>query len=396
MKRTAITTMILAGLFSTEGAFGQGLLSLGSDDDFYSGLPFTTSFGIDSGYDSNPATSSAGGNGSAFSRGTAEFAYGSGSRSTPVRVGLSVSGIYYYDDVPGLDEDFYYDTRFTLNAKHDFSRRLTVGNNFYLSYEVEPDYTIGASNQRRLDQYLYGYNSLWASYAWSRRISTITRYTLSGIRYDDSGIGDLEDRLNQTVGKEIRYAWSRKTTAVAEYRFTSTNYDTAPRDYQSHFILGGADHHFSRTLTGHLRAGAELRNDDLYGDENRPYAEVALRQRLAENTAIHWANRFGLEDSDLGTYASRYSFRSSLSVEHGFSNRFRGSTGITYLHNDYSDSAFSPDTNEDLVSAQVGLAYRMFSAVDLNASYSYTTVASDDAFREYDRQLVSLGLSTTF
>lgn len=48
------------------------------------------------------------------------------------------------------------------------------------------------------------------------------------------------------------------------------------------------------------------------------------------------------------------------------------------------------------MSAQLGLAYRMFAAVDLNTSYSYTTVLSDDENREYNRHLVSLGLSTTF
>ncbi len=395
MKRTHLIWIGACWALAT-GVEAQGLLSLGSDDDFYSGLPFTTTFGVDSGYDSNPTTTAKGGDGSAFSRGTAEVGYGTGSRTTPVRFGLSVSGIYYYDDIPGLDEDFYYDTRFTLNAKHDFNRRLTIGNNFYLSYEVEPDYTIGASSQRRLEQYLYGYNNLWASYAWSRRVSTITRYTVSGIKYDDSAIGEFENRLTQTVGEEVRYAWNRSTTMVAEYRFTSTNFDSAPRDYISHYILGGFDQQFSRTLMGHFRAGAELRDDDLYGQQNRPYAEIALRQRLSEATSVHWVNRFGLEDSDLGTFDSRYAFRSSLSAEHAFSNRVRGTAGVSYVHSDYSDSPVSPDTSEDLVSAQVGLAYRMFNTVDLNTSYSYTTNISDEEVREYDRHLVSLGLSTTF
>lgn len=396
MKRKTFILPAIVCLLLVVKADAQGLLSLGSDDDFYSGLPFTTTFGVDTGYDSNPTTTSNGANGTAFSRGTAEFAYGTGSRTTPVRVGLSVSGIYYHDEVPGLDEDFYYDTRFTLNAKHDFNRRLTVGNNFFLAYEIEPDYSIGASDQRRLDQYLYGYNSLWASYAWSRRVSTITRYTASGIKYDDTAIAATEDRFTQTIGEEVRYAWNRNVTVVAEYRFTTTNFETAPRDYLSHYILGGVDYQISRTLLAHVRAGAELRDDDLYGEESRPYGEVALRQSVSDNTSLHWVNRIGLEDSELGSYGSRYTFRSGLSAEHGFSNRLRGNAGVTYVHNDYSDSEFSPDITEDLVSAQVGLAYRMFNAVDLNTSYSYTTIVSDDEIREYDRHLLSLGVATTF
>ncbi len=396
MKLKVLPIALVTTLGLGAGVNAQGLLSIGSDDDFYSALPFTTSIGVSAGWDSNPGSSAVSEEETAFIRGGVDMAYGSPSKTTPVKFGLSVSGLYYFDDITGQDEDFFYDVRFTLNASHSFSRRFVVGNNFFLSYEIEPDLAIGAANQSRLDQYLYGYNSLWASYQLSRRLSAITRYTVSGIQYDDSDLGAFEDRFTQSIGEEFRFMVDRRNTLVAQYSFTSTNYDEAPRDYISHTVVGGIDHNFSRTLLGHLRAGAEFRDSDDYGDESRPYGELALRQRVSDTTEIHWVNRVGLEDSELGTYESRYTYRSSLMASHAISSRLRVNAGVTYLHNEFENSVFTPDVTEDLVSANVGLGYRVFSNVDVTADYTFTSVASDDEFREYDRHRVSLGLSTTF
>ena len=54
------------------------------------------------------------------------------------------------------------------------------------------------------------------------------------------------------------------------------------------------------------------------------------------------------------------------------------------------------NTSEDLISLSLGVSYSLMANVDVNASYYFTTVSADDAFREYDRHRVSLGLSTTF
>jgi len=300
------------------------------------------------------------------------------------------------DQPEGLDDDTFYNARLMFNVKHDVNRRLTIGDNFSVSYEIEPDYAVGAAAQRRDEQYLYGYNSAWASYAWSRKVSTVTRYTASGIRYDDGILAETEDRLTHTLSQEMRYNLSRVTTLIGEYRYTYTNFESADRDYTAHHILLGVDHDFSRSLRAHLRGGAELRDSEQGGKETRPYGELALRKIITEDTNVHWANRLGLEDSELGTYQSRYTYRSTLSLNHALTSRLSGNAGLTYLHNEFEGSELQPDQSEDLVSAQLGLAYRLQSNIDLNAGYTYTTIASDNELREYDRHRVSLGLSATF
>ena len=44
-RKWKATTLLLGA--TAVAAQGQGLLNMGSDDDFYSGLPFTTSVGVE-------------------------------------------------------------------------------------------------------------------------------------------------------------------------------------------------------------------------------------------------------------------------------------------------------------------------------------------------------------
>ncbi len=94
---------------------------------------------------------------------------------------------------------------------------------------------------------------------------------------------------------------------------------------------------------------------------------------------------------------SDYSYRSSLSYNQEFTQYLRGNAGVTYVHSDFQEGVFGQgDYNEDTVALSLGLSYRIMSNVDVNANYYFTTISSDDEFREYDRHRVSLGVSATF
>ena len=396
-NKLALLALAGSAAFATS-AQAQGLVGIGAmDEDFESGLPFTTTISADFGYDDNPTPGSGVDDETAYTRAGIDVRYIGGDRRTNATLGASFSTLYYFDGLDGADEDVFYNGRVSLDLRHQASRRLTVGNNAYVSYEIEPDYAIGESTSRRSDQYLYLYNSAWASYAWNRRFSTIGRYTVSGVKYDDSIVGDSEDRITQTASLEGRYLLTRLTTLVGEYRFQYTNYDGNDRDYLSNFLLVGFDHTFSRDLRGTVRVGAEIRDSDVSGTDTVPYAEFALRHAASRTSSFHWVTRIGYEDSELSDFEKRYSYRSSLSYQKQISQRLNANAGISYVHTSFEDSQFgNSDSDEDLVALSVGMSYRIFSNVDLNAGYHYTTITSDEDFREYERNRFTLGLSTTF
>ena len=396
-NKFAILAIAGSAAFATT-SHAQGLLGIGAvDEDFESGLPFTTTVSADFGWDSNATASSVDEEDSAYVRAGIDARYLTGNRRSNLTLGGSFSTIYYFDGLEGADEDVFYNARISLDGRHQVNRRLTIGNNLYFTYEIEPDHAIGESASRRTDQYIYGYNSAWLSYTWSGRVSTVTRYTLSGVTYDDDIVAATEDRLTHTFSQEVRYLLNRLTTGVGEYRFSAGDYEANNRDYLAHYALVGVDHAFTRDLNGTVRVGAQWRDSDAYGTDTTPYAELALRYRSGRHSSFHWITRIGNEDSELSVYQKRFSYRSSLSYHQEFTQRLRGNAGVTYVHNDFEISDIvNSDTDEDLIALSLGLSYRVFSNVDLNAGYHFTTVSSDDGSRDYDRHRVSLGVSATF
>lgn len=396
-KKITLISAVLLGLVSASS--GQGLLSIGQFggvDDFESRLPFTTTIGVDVGWDSNPNNAPDGRfkNDSAYIRGGIDAQYGNGSRTTNVTLNAGFSSLYYLDRPLGQDEDVQYTGRLGLNVHHRVNRQLTVGNNFYLSYEVSSDNAIGASSVRRSDQYLYGYNSAWASYAWSRRVSTVGRYTITSIDYEDD---DLEDRLTQTVTAELRYVLNRLTTLVGEYRYAWSDFDVALRDSNSNFLLVGADHVLSSDLRATWRVGAENRNLDRGESSWRPYVETSLRYALASNTRLVWFNRYGYSDADLRGFSDSQVYRSSLSIRHQITKRLRTNAGVSYTHSRFGDNLVTGgDSTENGASLSLGVGYRIWTNWDLNASYRFTYLSSDRRSREFDRHRVSAGMSVTF
>ncbi len=401
MKKSAFLILIsLIGCILS--ASGQGLLSIGqsgSFDDFDSRLPFTTTISGDLGFDSNVGNRPDGlEEESGYIRGGVGAAYAGGSRRTHIDLNARLSTLYYFDQPESQADDNFQTARFGLTVHHRVNPRVTVGNSAYFSYEIEPDDAIGASASRRLDQYSYGYNNLWISRSWSRRLSTVARFTVTGIDYENDIESVGEDRLTQTFSKEVRYVLDRLTSLVGEYRRANTDYDIVNLDYDANYLLAGADHKFSENVSGTLRLGGENRDYDNNDDDGwNPYAEASLRYELSDRTKLVWFTRYGYEDSEVFFHLaeSRSVFRTALNASHAFSDDLRGKAGLSYHSSDYDRGVLSELTEYGL-SLNLGLNYRLMSNTDLNLGYTLTHHTSDSAFREYDRHRLWAGISVTF
>lgn len=403
MKFTRLASAIALSLGMLSGAaHGQGLLSIGqnSDDFEQDDIPLTWTVSGYVGYDSNINSIDIAEEESVYVQAGIGTQWAGGSRTTRYTLGASASIIYYFDDVVVADdENWFYSIRLQGSVVHRASRRLTISDSFYVTYEYEPNQQIGATVSRRTDQYFYFYNNLAASYAWTRRFSTVANWAFSSIIYDD---GDIEDRYTNRLGLQARYMWTRNTTLVGEYRFQHTSYEeNDDADYTSHFLLGGVDHLFSRVTQGSIRAGAEFRDYDGYGTESFPYVEGSLVHQLNEGFSLRLAARYGLEDSELGTFERRESFRIGATAQYDFSPRLTGTAGLTYVHGELKDSIAVgvSDGDEDFFGINLGLSYLMYSNVRLEGGYSFGTLESDvDATidRDYDRHRIWAGVSATF
>lgn len=395
------SALLLAGvLLAAAPAHAQGLLAIGQQSDYPESVPLTYNVSVGGGYDRidyGPGITDVD---AFFLTGGVGILYGQNDRVTKWNVGADLGVIHYLDDVE-RQEDLYYNARLSFNFAHEFSRRLSFNNNLYFTYEIEPDYGIGATSGRRAGQYVYGYNNSSVAYAWSERVATTTGYTIEGIRYtDDDAVGEFEDRTSHTFSQQISYAWSRTTKLVGEYRFRLTDYRSTPAgtpnpDYTSHYILAGVDQAWSERTSVSFRAGAELYQSDR-SDETSPYVEASISYALSRQTTARLYAQAGYDGSELGLYDSRYSYRAGVIADHQFSERLTGSMGLHYVHSEFNGNELVDSTTDDEVNASIGFTYNFWNNLSLDANYSFTTISSDTEFRDYDRHRVNLGLNATF
>jgi hypothetical protein len=387
-KLLLTTSAALVALASSANA--QGLLSIGHnyDIDFDRRIPFVVTVGAGIGYDSNANLSSTNEEDSLYANANIGIAYNTGDRRTSFRYYANYTPHYYFDAPAGVD-DFQHNLRVGLDYRRRINERLTITNSFYVAFEVEPDYSIGATIARRNDQYIYGYNSVAAAYAWNRRFNTVTSWTISTIDYETNEL-DAQDSLTNIFANEFRYALNRTTTLAATYRYAMTDYDGGGSDYDSQYFLVGADHRFNPRLTGSIRAGVEMRDRSVGGSETEPYLEGSLTYFVSRRTSARWYTRIGMADYDTGTGSSD-TYHTGFSVDHRFNSRFSGNAGVHYIKRDYDTAGL----DEDTFSLSLGFDYALAKNLSLNGGYSFTT-SDRPGNLDYDRHHLQLGIGARF
>jgi hypothetical protein len=383
---------------SSLSAFGQNLVAVqGYSADFTENQPLTWSIHTGGGFDSlnyttdSPLLQSFE---SYYMQGGVGVTYTDADQITPWSFALDLGALYYLDEIPRYD-DTYYNARVAFNIAHQMSERLKISNNFYLTYEAQPNIATGATTTLYNGQYLYGFNNFNVSYAWSQRFSTTTSYTVNGMSYEDEIVSGLEDRLSHLIAQQFSYAMSKQTSLSAEYRYGITNYrHRKDVDSRSHYVLAGIDHAWSQRFTGSFRAGAQFISSSRT-KSSAPYAEAGVSYAVARQTMVRWFSSLGYDASEIGGFNSRYSLHTGLSVSHQINKRLGANGSVGYSYSEF-DSGGGGDLNEQSVSLSAGLSYSILENLALDARYSYSILQSDDSFREFNRHNVSLGMTASF
>lgn len=225
-----------------------------------------SSFSFVAGYNDNVNTVGAagGGSGSPYINGNANFSYSFGSPRS--RVSLAAGGgiNYYFDRTVGSkdDENGY----FALSLMHNFTKRVTLTINALASYQSQPDLSTDLGVNQAVGNYLRLTDTNSLSLLWGPRFSTITSYSLNALKYE-SGIGSLQDQIEQTFGQQARFLLFPSTTIDGEYRFQIIDYtNNAPLNSTTNFFLAGFEHRFSPHLNVSFRGGVEIRSSNDNGN----------------------------------------------------------------------------------------------------------------------------------
>lgn len=400
MRFSLAMLILAAAMLSPVAARAQGLVAIQNySADFRTEQPLTFSFTGQSGYDmlkyrvNSPLVQDIE---SWYVQGGFGAAYTRPDRTTPFSFNLDTSVIHYVDGVPRFGGTFY-NARGSASFEHRFSERLKVSNNFYLTYGVDPGtaYGYGASTTLWNGQYLYGYNNFNVSYAWTPRFSTTTSYTIDGIGYQDDLVANPEDRYTHLFAQQVSYALNKRTSLTAEYRYRMATYVTrADKNFTSQFALLGVDHAWSERTSGSFRGGAEFYDSDRV-NQTAPYAEAAVSYAVDRQTMVRWFAALGFNGAELATFNSRYGLNTGLQLHHQVTKRFSVNTSASYAYSEF-DSGGAADVTEHSGLISAGIGYQLLENLNLNANYSFSTLQSTDALREFDRHRVSLGATASF
>jgi len=365
----------------------------------FSPTPLKVYATLSGGYDSNVNTASSSNNqSSAFTNGNITLDYTFGDPRLQMVLNAGAGGTYYFSNISNQNYDI--DLRGALGITYKASTRLTLGGTVLVDYLTEPSFQYAGGLNSRNGNYLYTSDNLFLEYAWSRRFSTRTSYTFEAYNYDKESVAVFSNRVTNLFGNEFRLQLVPTTNLVAEYRFQIVSYQDSSLDSTTHYALGGIDHTFNPRLTAGLRGGAEFRSYDTEGERTSPYFEGNVTYALGRRTSVSWISRYGLEEPDTPGVQSRTTFRTGLQTKFNMTSRTSAAVDIYYVHDDYhsltSGLITTPAFSEDTFDVGLTLRYAITSLIGVQASYHYTDVTSDAAFREYSRNSVSGGVNVTF
>ncbi len=407
MKRKFISglfTLLFAG-----SASAQGLYYVGSEAQ--ESIPLKWVVGLSGTYDDNVAP----GNGDKESSfGINPYVGLSFVSITPqttwdvyARLGL----VYYFDAPVGMD-DTNSQSRAGINLTHRFSERLRFSSRNFISYELEPDYSYGYASSRQLGEYFYWQTDNSVGFRWSERFATYTGLSLTGTSYVDS---DNNDRLTWQVYNQGRYQLTPQTVLTFDTRYAETTGNGAFSDASDIYILGGVEHRFSPNTIGIFRAGAQFHDVDGGDNSTSPYLELALNSQVNEQFRVRAFTRYGIENYNniqsvsggigLVQFDNTSTLRFGLSADYVISPMFSVFGGVDYIPTSYESgrSATNPpfvglisDMNEEILNTYIGLSMKITDYLTGTATYNYTNSSSDFDGRNYNRNRISVGLSTEF
>ena len=399
------------------GLSAQGLYNIMTyDDEPLDSLPIQWVAGVFVGYDDNASPSGTELPGvsksdTGYVAANLQVNYANVDPQTSLDAWGRVGGLYYFEPVDrgGDTEDFSWDLGAGLNITHRVSERLRLRSRNDVVYQTEPDYTSGIGSPTNVGQYFRYSSDNSVGYSWTERFATVTGVRFNGVIYEDISGRDYHEVL---LYNQFRYRLSPSTVLTASYRYGHTD-NEAGRNTDNHYVLVGAEHRFSPTTVGVIRAGASFQEGE--NSNSAPYVEGTLRVITNEQFSFRGFVRYGYEDRGTGVsysngggpfvrafYDETTTLRVGTQANYVLSPdvSFFGGVNIVFTMRDDlqggSDAGARSSLDDEVFNFDIGGSYRMMDNVFLNGGYSYTNSSSDARSREYDRNRFNLGVRTIF
>jgi hypothetical protein len=382
--------------FDLDAQSASGPIEQSQGFSLFSRSPLHLSLSVDGGYDTNADTTGQQRQASTFTEGQATLAGTFGTERAHATIDSTVQLIYFTSGIGVQNPEV--NTHGGISAFYSISRRLQLAAHLSAAYQVEPDFSANIGPEQRVGYFFTTADNISATFQWFGPISTVTSDSVLLVRYNDSTIGFDQDRVEDTIGEEVRWALARGAL-VGEYRFQLVDYDHAPLNSTSHYALGGLDYPFNERLNMTLRGGVTFRFFDNGPERTEPRAEGTLNYLIGRKSTISCNVSYGLEDPDSPLFMSRTTFRGGLQLKYWLTGHLL-STFAGYYTNSHNNSApgvvVNGSLNEESYSVSLDLQYSFGRRWGIHAGFDYSGTGSDAALVGYSRERYIAGVVVNF
>jgi hypothetical protein len=360
--------------------------------------PYKMTFAVREGFDSNVFQTKDNPDSSFYTNWAAGLNYSAGNSRFHLQTSLG-AGLTYYYARPGDKLDF--NGLFDLNATYLATPRLTLSFDTSTAYLSQPDQTIVGGNNQQNGDYVYSTTTVAAAYRVTETVSSLTSYNFATIAYMQSETNDQLGYISQTLAQSFRWLWKPRTALVAEYRINLISYFSADLGSLGNYFLAGFDQTVNPRLTWSVRGGLQvnLNKNPVDGSSTYagPYGQSILSYQFGQGSVLSWSLRYGTEASGLADVSQRQTFRTGLVLVRAITARISANLAADYQGNYYDQSGVISSFFENVFTFSGGVKFAVNRLVSLETGYQFSAdYAPDETSREYKRNVVFMGVNTSF
>ncbi|MGA7216111.1 MAG: hypothetical protein WBX20_18050 [Terrimicrobiaceae bacterium] len=360
--------------------------------------PYKMTFAVREGFDSNVFQTRDNPDSSFYTNWAAGLNYSAGNSRFQLQTSLG-AGLTCYYTRPGDKLDF--NGLFDLNATYLATPRLTLSFDTSTAYLSQPDQTIVGGNNQQNGDYVYSTTTVAAAYRVTETVSSVTSYNFATIVYTQSDTNDQLGYVSQTLAQSFRWLWKPRTALVTEYRINLISYFSADLGSLGNYFLVGFDQTVNPRLTWSVRGGLQvnLNKDPVDGSSTYfgPYGQSILSYQFGEGSVLSWSLRYGTEASGLADVSQRQTFRTGLVLVRAITARISANLAADYQGNYYDQSGVISSFFENVFNISAGVKFTVNRLVSLETGYQFSAdYAPDETSREYKRNVVFMGVNTSF
>ena len=354
-------------------------------------VPIQITAGLDTGYDDN-VTLSSNPKSSWFTKENVVLTYDRPGEQTEFFL-LGIGRFTQNFDVTGQNEK---SGNVTMAITHNFSTRLSFYASIYAAYQNEPNFQSNVGPENVRSNFFDTRDIFSLTYYWSSRLRSVTSYTFERVKYDQSSVGNSQDRVDSTLSEQLVFNLTSRTGLVGEYRYETITYDTAPTDSTTHFLLAGINHNLTEHLIVHVRAGESFRSLENDGDSALPTFEGSL-DYIGSNHSLNWTTSYGFESPTATGATTTKTFRTGLNLTYGLTSRLSSVAGVYYHHDDnQGGTGTNSSGTQDSLDLNLGLRYTLNKHFTLHLDYNHTMQGSMGSNPGYSRNRYFAGVTYTY